>query len=104
MVFTGYCDSKVFEAYIEHCLLPLLEKGQVIVIDNASFHKSIKAKKLIENAGCFLKFLPPYSPDLNPIEHYWFKVKNYIRKLLDSGQELFEACCLSLNEMYKPIC
>ncbi|NSM56356.1 hypothetical protein HET73_01860 [Wolbachia endosymbiont of Atemnus politus] len=53
-------------------LIPILKPGQTIVLDNASFHKSERTKELIENAGCKILFLPPYSPDLNPIEHFWF--------------------------------
>jgi transposase len=52
------------------------------VYDNARCHQSTKARSLIENAGCTQKFLPPYSPDLNPIEHYWFPLKQRIRKHL----------------------
>ena len=104
MVFNGYCNRKVFEIYIERCLLPVLKKGQIVIADNASFHKSIKAQELIESAGCILKFLPPYSPDFNPIEHCWFHIKNNVRKLLDKGQNLFEASCLSLKEMYESKC
>lgn len=103
MVFDGYCNRKVFESYIEYCLLPVLKKGQTVIADNASFHKSKKARELIESAGCFFKFLPAYSPDFNPIEHYWFTVKNKIRKLLDKGKEIFEASCKSLSTMYEPM-
>ena len=53
-----------------------------MVYDNASFHQSAKARRLIEGAGGAQKFLPPYSPDLNPIEHYWFPLKQRIRKHL----------------------
>ncbi|WP_375318796.1 IS630 family transposase [Candidatus Tisiphia endosymbiont of Oplodontha viridula] len=104
LVFTGSCDSKVFEAYIENCLVPELKPGQVVIADNASFHKSKRAKELIEQAGCKLKFLPPYSPDLNPIEHHWFPIKNNIRKLLDKGISVFEASCRTFKIMYEPIC
>ena len=82
MVFEGACDHFVFEAWVEHCLLPVLVPGDTVVADNASFHKSLKARQLIENAGCTLKFLPVRSPDMNPIEHCWFPIKNAIRKLL----------------------
>jgi len=59
----------VFEAWITLELLPVLPNGNVVVMDNASFHKSEKIQELIEAAGCLLEFLPPYSPDLNPIEN-----------------------------------
>ncbi len=76
LVFTGSCDSKVFESYIENCLVPELKPGQVIIADNASFHKSKRAKELIEKAGCKLKFLPSYSPDLNPYFYPQFWERN----------------------------
>lgn len=82
MVYKGYCTSKVIEAWLEQNLLPKIGKGKVIVMDNASFHNSKKIRDIIENAGCELLFLPKYSPDLNPIEHWWQKVKNAIKKEL----------------------
>jgi transposase len=56
---------------LEKILCPELRPGQVVIMDNASFHKSPRIRKIIENVGCQLLYLPPYSPDLNPIEHYW---------------------------------
>ena len=81
-VFEGYCNSELFETYVENILVPILKRGQTVILDNASFHKSIKTRKLIENAGCKVLFLPPYSPDLNPIEHFWFAIKHTARKIL----------------------
>lgn len=60
-------------------------------MDNATFHKSPKTKELIENAGCTLKFLPPYSPDLNPIEVFWANFKVSLRKIINKFQSLGEA-------------
>jgi transposase len=82
MVYQGYCTAKVIETWLEKCLLPKVQIGQVIVMDNAPFHNSSRIRELIENAGCELLFLPSYSPDLNPIEHWWYKVKTAIRKEL----------------------
>ncbi|WP_339045715.1 IS630 family transposase [Candidatus Mesenet endosymbiont of Agriotes lineatus] len=82
MIFESYCNSEIFEAYVENTLVPVLKPGQTIIMDNASFHKSIKIRELIENSGCKLMFLPPYSPDLNPIEHIWFTIKHAVRKTL----------------------
>ena len=90
-MFEGHCNAEVFEMYVEKILLPGLDKGITIVIDNASFHKSLKAKNLIKNAGCDLIYLPPYSPDLNPIEHYWHKIKTMIRKKMRDTKEALEA-------------
>lgn len=80
----GYTDAETFNVWLEHHLLPVLIPGMVIIMDNARFHKSPKTKELIENAGCRLLFLPPYSPDLNPIEHRWFPLKNSARKILQT--------------------
>lgn len=82
MVYQGYCTAKVIEAWLSHFLLPKLRPGQVIIMDNAPFHNSHKIKEIIEEAGCELLFLPSYSPDLNPIEHWWHKIKTAIRKEL----------------------
>ncbi|CAM4406992.1 MAG: hypothetical protein LEGION0398_MBIBDBAK_00264 [Legionellaceae bacterium] len=70
-----------------------------MIWDNASIHKSIRAQQLIEQAGCELKFLPPYSPDFNPIEHYWFKIKNTIRKQLSQPQDLTDITEKVLREL-----
>jgi hypothetical protein len=64
----GSTTKEVFEAYIEHFLAPTLKQGQIVVMDNLSAHKGQRVKKLIEDRGCQLLYLPPYSPDLNPIE------------------------------------
>ncbi len=79
-VFKGYTDSKLFNGWLEKCLLPCLKKGQVIIMDNAAFHKSAETKKLIESVGCRLMFQPAYSPDLNPIEQQWAILKRKFRK------------------------
>lgn len=99
-MFEGHCNTATFEAYIEKVLVSALRSGMVVIIDNASFHKSQKIKKLINDAGCQLIFLPPYSPDLNPIEHYWHKIKTAIRKLMrDTKETLNEAMGVALNNM-----
>lgn len=86
--FEGYTDSKVFETYLEKCLIPELRKGQTVIIDNASFHKSKRVKELIEKANCRLIYLPPYSPDLNPIENSWAAIKAQVRKYRHKFQNL----------------
>jgi transposase len=81
-VIEGYCNSEMFEANVENVLIPILEPGKTIILDNASFYKSERRKELIQNVGCKIIFLPPYSPDLNPIEHFWFNIKHAVRKVL----------------------
>ena len=70
-VFNGHTDVKRFNGWLEKCLLPELKYGQVIIMDNATFHKSKRTKEIIESVGCRLLFQPAYSPDLNPIEQQW---------------------------------
>ena len=71
----------------------------VVVIDNASFHKSKKIVELIQAANCKIIFLPPYSPDFNPIEHHWTAVKNAIRKAAEKAKDFYEAAIQTLGEM-----
>ncbi|MDR2539833.1 MAG: transposase, partial [Chlamydiales bacterium] len=68
--------------------IPNLSPGQVFILDHASFHKSVETRKWIESCGCEILFLPPYSPDLNPIEKYWANMKMKIRGLLPSVASL----------------
>ena len=77
MVFDGCCNSLMAEVYFREMLLPSISAGSVIVLDNAAFHKSPGLSALVAQAGCFLLFLPVYSPDLNPIEHIWANLKNW---------------------------
>jgi transposase len=80
MSVEGAVDGRAFEAYVERFLAPELERGQIVVMDNLSVHKSKRVKRLIEEAGAALLFLPPYSPDLNPIEEAFSKLKASLRK------------------------
>jgi transposase len=77
--FEGACNRLVFEQWLSTELLPVLKPGQTVILDNATFHKSEKIRELIESAKCQLEYLPPYSPDLNESEHYWFPIKNRVR-------------------------
>ena len=76
----GATTSAVFEAYVEQVLAPTLRKGQVLVMDNLSAHKGERVRELIEERGCELIYLPSYSPDFNPIEEAFSKIKGLIRK------------------------
>jgi transposase len=76
----GATDREVFEAYVERLLAPTLRRGQVVVMDNLTAHKGERVRELIEERGCELLYLPPYSPDLNPIEEAFSKVKRILRK------------------------
>jgi transposase len=89
--FKGTCNTSVFNTWIEKVLLPCLKPGQVVVMDNATFHKSAKTRELIQSAGCKLVFLPPYSPDLNPIEIFWANFKKKLSRILHHFKSLSHA-------------
>jgi transposase len=79
MTLQGSVDALVFETYIEQVLLPTLTPGQIVVLDNHRVHKGDKVAELLAAKGCLFLFLPPYSPDLNPIEEAFFKVKTFVK-------------------------
>lgn len=80
LVVEGPADRDVFEAFIEQFLLPTLQPGQTVVLDNLAVHKSAPARRAIEGVGCTVCFLPRYSPDFNPIEQAFAKVKTALRR------------------------
>lgn len=79
MTVEGATDAAVFRTYLGEVLCPRLRPGQVVVLDNLSAHKAPGVRALIEARGCRLVYLPPYSPDLNPIEPAWSKMKTWLR-------------------------
>jgi len=89
LAFQGSCNTEVVEAYFAQVLLPALPPGSVIVLDNASFHHAPTTLKLVEDAGFHLLFLPAYSPDRNPIEHFWATLKTRLRKGLPTAANPF---------------
>lgn len=91
MTYRGHCDTDLFEAWVERYLVPELCPGQIVVMDNASFHKSQHTQDLIEQAGCTVLFLPPYSPDFNKIEKFWARLKQHLRKALSAFDALWDA-------------
>ena len=80
MAVEGSTDREVFESYVEHALAPTLEAGQVVLMDNLSAHKPARVRQLIEERGCELIYLPAYSPDFNPIEEAFSKIKGKLRQ------------------------
>jgi transposase len=81
MSVEGATDGAAFETYVEHFLVPTLEEGQVVVMDNLQVHKSTRVRRLIEGTGAQILFLPPYSPDFSPIEEAFSKVKSILRQV-----------------------
>jgi putative transposase len=100
VIFEGTCDTDVFLSYVKQILIHELKAGQIVVMDNINFHKNQKVEELIKSVGCTVMFLPTYSPDLNPIEHYWFKIKNYIRKIAHSFNNFFDAVHFALKKVH----
>lgn len=86
---SGSVNTAVFTSWVEQVLLPNLHQKSVIIMDNASFHKGKDMQKMIERSGHTLLYLPPYSPDLNPIEHKWAHAKQIRRKNLCSIDKIF---------------
>ena len=95
MAVEGSTDRGVFEAYVEHALAPALQAGQVVIMDNLPAHKPKKVRELIEERGCELIYLPAYSPDLNPIEEAFSKIKGMLRR---AGARTKEALLEVLGE------
>ena len=80
MVLDGPMTGAAFQAYVEQVLAPTLRRGDTVVMDNLPAHKGIDVRRAIEAAGAILRYLPPYSPDLNPIENAFAKLKAFLRK------------------------
>jgi transposase len=95
MAIEGATDAEVFEAYVEHFLGPSLKEGQVVVMDKLGAHRNQKVRELIEARGAELVFLPSYSPDLNPIEEAFSKIKAILRKV---GARTREALVEAMSE------
>ena len=96
----GSTTREVFEAYLEEVLAPTLQPGQVVVMDNLSAHKGGRVREILGGAGCELLYLPPYSPDYNPIEQAFSKVKGLLRKAESRTREsLIEAMGRALSAL-----
>ncbi len=94
----GSTTREVFETYLGHVLAPTLGPGQMVVMDNLSAHKGGRVREIVEGAGCELAYLPPYSPDFNPIEQAFSKVKGLLRRAEARTREsLIEAMGVALS-------
>jgi transposase len=90
MTLEGSLDGEAFEVYVRRVLVPTLRPGQTVILDNLRVHENARARSLIEQAGCFVRFLPAYSPDLMPIEGGFSKVKTILRCLGARTMTTFE--------------
>jgi transposase len=91
MTVNGAVDGAVFLSYVREVLAPTLSEGDIVVMDNLKAHKVAGVAEAIEARGARLEYLPPYSPDLNPIEKCWSKVKTFLRKAKARTREALEA-------------
>jgi transposase len=100
MLIEGSTTSALFEGYVENFLAPTLEEGQIVMMDNLKAHKGERVRQMIEAKGCEVMFLPAYSPDLNPIEEAFSKIKGILREVGARTREaLVEAICEALSKV-----
>ena len=92
----------IFETYVETQLAPTLSKGDVVIMDNVAFHKSEKAEKFVKDRGAWILFLPPYSPDLNPIEMAFAKIKTLLRKSAARSYDELWPALGNICNMFEP--
>jgi transposase len=91
MTIEGATDTEVFRVYVEQVLRPTLHPGDIVIMDNLRAHKASGIREAIEQTGARLLYLPPYSPDLSPIERCWAKLKTYLRKAKARTREALDA-------------
>ncbi len=101
-VMNGPVNRRAFETYIERVLIPELRPGDVVIMDNLSSHKGDHTRALIEQVGAELRFLPPYSPDFNPIENAFAKLKAYLRKAATRTVEALWDTIGALSATFSP--
>jgi transposase len=105
MVTEGATDATVFRGFVEHFLLPVLRRGDIVVMDNLSSHKVSGVREAIESVGAQLWYLPPYSPDFNPIEQAWSKVKSVLRSITPkTTSQLYRAVGTALHRVTRREC
>ena len=102
MLIKGAMNGEAFLAYIEQCLVPTLKRKDIVVIDNVSFHKVAGVEEAIRTRGASLRYLPQYSPDLNPIELVFHPLKVCLRKAAQRTIEGLERCVGSFIRTLKP--
>jgi len=91
LTFQGSCNRALFETWLEKSLLPQLQPGNVLILDNATFHKSEWIREIVEEAECELWYLPSYSPDLNKIERCWSVLKKWMKQRIHEFED-FRSC------------
>jgi len=90
LTFEGGCHRDLVEAWLAQSLVAYLKPGDIVILDNASFHKGGNIREIIESAGCEVWYLPPYSPDLNKIENWWAVLKAWMKQRLKEFETVRE--------------
>jgi transposase len=101
-VLDGPINRRAFETYVEKVLVPELEAGDVVVMDNLSSHKGPHVREMLEKAGAALLYLPPYSPDFNPIENAFAKLKAHLRKAAERNVDALWSAIGRIVDLYAP--
>jgi len=102
LLLDGATDALTFDVYVEHVLAPGLRPGKIVVLDNLSAHKGDRVRALVEARGCQIWFLPPYSPDLSPIEEAFSKLKSLRRRAGARSREALEAAIADALDQISP--
>jgi len=102
LVFEGSLNGDLFKAYISKCLAPTLHQGDIVIMDNLTSHKVKGVAELISATGASVLYLPPYSPDFNPIEMMWSKIKAYLRKVRASTSASLDAAIAHAFSLISP--
>lgn len=103
MTIDGSTTTPVFRAYTEQVLRPIIQPGDIVVMDNLRVHKDKLIKELIETAGAQIIFTPPYSPDMNPIEECWSKLKSVLRKMKARTRDALDRAVVKAMELITPV-
>jgi len=101
MTIDSSATTEVFTAFVEQQMLKHLKEGDCVIMDNISMHKNPYVKELIESTGAIVEFLPPYSPDLNPIEKLWSKLKQILRRMETSTRDIFDKSIVEAINLIK---
>ena len=102
-VFDRAINAASFEDWVEKCLAPTLSKGDIVIMDNLSSHKGPSVAELIAATGAELRYLPPYSPDMNPIEKAFSKLKAFLRKIAERTVAGLMAALEACADLFKPV-
>jgi transposase len=99
MIYKGTANTNLVITWVKEMLLPNLKSNSILIWDNASIHKSKELKEIMEKEGHIMLFLPPYSPDLNPIEHKWNELKQRLRSCYDESMDFIANLIREINYM-----